>query len=254
MGMEQQRHDSSGIHHPGARRSAACDICRLRAACLPDHLQEGAAARSLMNLIVPGTPQVRGTFLYRQGDPRRAFYLVRSGSAKSFQVNENGHEDVMGFHFPTDMIGAASLEHRQYAESVVLLERSTVCEVAARDLEILLRGDATLLHSFFSKLAQSFEAERHARVRLHHASADERVADFLLELSARFAAIGRAEQSLFLSMSRYDIANYLGLAAETISRALGRLQEAGAIAVKGKSVEILARPALHRIAERSATA
>jgi len=247
-------HNGAGAHHNGARRAATCDICRLRAACLPDHLHEGDAARSLMGLIVPGTPQARGTFLYRQGETRRAFFLVRSGSAKSFQVNENGHEDVMGFHFPTDMIGAASLEHRQYAESVVLLERSTVCEVPSAELESLLRNDATLLHSFFSKLAQSFEAERHARVRLHHASADERVADFLLELSDRFRAIGRAEESLFLSMSRYDIANYLGLAAETISRALGRLQDAGVIAVKGKSVEILARPALHQIAERSANA
>ena len=254
MATEMPLHQRTSLPPGGARRSATCDICRLRAACLPDHMHDSDAARSLMGLIVPGTPQPRGAFLYRQGEPRRAFYLVRSGSAKSFQINENGHEDVMGFHFPTDMIGAASLEHRQYTESVVLLERSTVCEVSATDLEALLRSDASLLHSFFSKLMQSFEAERHARVRLHHASADERVADFLLELSDRFRAIGRAEQSLFLSMSRYDIANYLGLAAETIRRALGRLQDAGAIAVKGKSVEILMRPALHKIAERSASA
>ncbi len=254
MGIDQPHDTGIAVHHGAARRAATCDICRLRAACLPDHLQEGDAARALMGLIVPGTPQARGAFLYRQGEPRRAFYLVRSGSAKSFQVNENGHEDVMGFHFPTDMIGAASLEHRFYTESVVLLERSSVCEVQAAELEELLRSDASLLHRFFSKLAQNFEAERHARVRLHHASADERVADFLVELSARFRAIGRAEQLLFLSMSRYDIANYLGLAAETISRALGRLQDAGVIAVKGKSVEILAPPALHEIAERSASA
>ena len=160
----------------------------------------------------------------------------------------------MGFHFPTDMIGAASLEHRQYAESALLLERSTMCEVPAAALENLLSNDSTLLHSFFAKLAQSFDAERHARVRLHHASADERVADFLIELSDRFRAIGRAEEYLFLSMSRYDIANYLGLAAETVSRALGRLQDAGVIAVKGKSVQILARPALHQISVRSANA
>lgn len=254
MGTEQALHNGASLHQAAARRAATCDICRLRAACLPDHMHEGDAARALMGLIVPGTPQARGAFLYRQGEPRRAFFLVRSGSAKSFQINESGQEDVMGFHFPTDMIGAASLEQRHYSESVVLLERSTVCEVPAIELENLLRTDSSLLHSFFSKLAQSFEAERHARVRLHHASADERVADFLLELSERFRAIGRAEQSLFLSMSRYDIANYLGLAAETISRSLGRLQDAGVIAVKGKSVEILAPPALHKIAERSANA
>lgn len=235
------------------RRTATCDICRLRAACLPDHIQDQNAARALSGLIVPGVPLPRGTYLYRQGEPRRSFFLVRSGSAKSFQVNENGHEDVMGFHFPTDMIGAASLEHKNYSESAVLLERSTMCEVPAADLEVLLRNDAALLHSFFSKLAQSFEAERHARVRLHHASADERVADFLLELSSRFRAIGRDDGALFLSMSRYDIANYLGLAAETISRALGRLQDAGVIGVKGKSVEILSRVALQEIAEHSAS-
>jgi CRP/FNR family transcriptional regulator, anaerobic regulatory protein len=178
------------------RRTVACDLCRLRAACLPDHIQDPSAARALSGLVVPGQPQPRGTHLYRQGEPRRSFFFVRSGSAKSFRVNENGQEDVMGFHFPTDMIGAASLEQRQYTESVVLLERSTLCEVPAQELEVLLRNDAALLHSFFSKLAQSFEAERHARVRLHHASADERVADFLLELAARFHAIALRHRQL----------------------------------------------------------
>ncbi|MGE0859748.1 MAG: Crp/Fnr family transcriptional regulator [Gammaproteobacteria bacterium] len=253
MASEPRAIIGHGAQATALRRPAACDMCRLRAACLPDHIQDVSAARALSGLIVPGQPQARGTHLYRQGEPRRSFFLVRSGSAKSFRVNENGQEDVMGFHFPTDMIGAASLEHRQYTESVVLLERSTLCEVPAHELEVLLRNDAALLHSFFSKLAQSFEAERHARVRLHHASADERVADFLLELSTRFHAIGRDADTLFLSMSRYDIANYLGLAAETVSRALGRLQDAGVIAVKGKQVTLLARAALQDIAEHSAS-
>lgn len=254
MVIEQRGNSVGAGRHNSAGRIAACGICRLKSSCLPDHIHNDATARALGGVIVPGPPVARGTFLYRQGEPRRAYYLLRTGSAKSFQVDEHGQENIMGFHFPTDMLGGASLERREYNESVVVLERSTLCEVPAVDLEALLRGDDSLMHSFFGKLAQSFDAERHARVRLHHASADERVADFLLELSERFRLVGRAADALFLSMSRHDIANYLGLAAETISRALGRLQDAGAIAVKGKSVEILARPVLHEIAVRSATA
>jgi CRP/FNR family transcriptional regulator, anaerobic regulatory protein len=249
---EQHRNTAGAAHHRDGRRLAACNICRLKSSCLPDHIHNDAAAQALSGLIVPGLPLPRGAYLYRQGEPRRAYYLLRTGSAKSFQIDEHGQEDVMGFHFPTDMLGGASLERRDYNESVVVLERSTLCEVPAAELEALLRGDESLLHSFFAKLAQSFDAERHARVRLHHASADQRVADFLLELSERFRLVGRADDSLFLSMSRHDIANYLGLAAETVSRALGRLQDLGAIAVKGKSVDIRARPVLREIAERSA--
>ncbi len=254
MVIEQQAIGAGAGRHNDARSVTGCGICRLKSTCLPDHIHNELAARALSGLIVPGLPLARGTFLYRQGEPRRAYYLLRTGSAKSFQITEQGQEDVMGFHFPTDMLGGSSLERREYNESVIVLERSTLCEVPAAELETLLRGDESLLHSFFAKLAQSFEAERHARVRLHHASADERVADFLLELSERFRSIGRADQSLFLSMSRHDIANYLGLAAETVSRALGRLQDVGAIAVKGKSVDIRARPVLHEIAARSASA
>lgn len=251
MEMEQREFGGEGNGAPAGGRNLACDMCRLRQSCLPDHLNDDATRHTLLGLVQPGVPMPRGTVLYRQGEPRRSFYFVRTGSAKSFQIDEYGRENIMGFYLPTDMIGVASLEQADYAESVVLLERSTLCEVPAEALATAARSSESMQHRFFTKMAQSFAAERHARVRLHHASADERVADFLLELSQRLHAAGRVESALYLSMSRYDIANYLGLAAETISRAFGRLQESGVIAVKGKAIDILEGPALRAIAVRN---
>jgi CRP/FNR family transcriptional regulator len=78
--------------------------------------------------------------------------------------------------------------------------------------------------------------------------ADERLAAFLLELSERFAARGFSASTFNLTMSRVDIANYLRLAAETVSRVLRRLQEQGLIRIDGRAVELIDLPQLRQLA------
>lgn len=221
-----------------------CRFCHLHPLCLPDHLLDAPSIAALQRAIVPEPPKPRGTFLYREGEVRQAYYFIRAGSAKAFVTDEQGAECVTGFYFATDMVGALSLAHPRYTESVVTLERSNVCQVPAATLEEICRTDGALTQRFYGKLAQAFDVERHARLRLNHASADERVADFLAEMSERQDRRGLVDDNLSLSMSRYDIANYLGLAAETVSRSLRRLQEDGIIAVKGRQLQIKRRPAL----------
>lgn len=239
---------------PTTVRQATCDFCHLKPRCLPDHLLMGEAGRALQNLIISTPPRPRGSMLYREGDARTAYFFIRAGSAKAFVVDEQGTECVTGFYLPTDLIGASSLEHPRFTESVVLLERSSVCQLPAAALEEFCRRDQALYHRFIGKIADTFDTERHARLRLNHASADERVADFLAEFSTRMAALGHAPDEFSLSMSRYDIANYLGLAAETVSRSLRRLQEDGILAVRGRQLRILARPALIALREGGARA
>ena len=113
-------------------------------------------------------------------------------------------------------------------------------------------NNAAVRDNFLSKIANRIQTERHARVRLDHTSADERVADFLMELSARFRDLGRDPESLHLSMSRYDIGSYVGLAAETISRTLRRFDDAGLLTVRGKSVALRAPERLQDIAHGKA--
>jgi CRP/FNR family transcriptional regulator len=76
-------------------------------------------------------------------------------------------------------------------------------------------------------------------VLLSKKSADERIATFLVNLSARFHARGFSAQQFRLSMSRNEIGNFLGLAVETVSRVFTRFQQSGVLAAEGKEVRIL---------------
>lgn len=227
--------------------SRACDDCRLRARCLPDHLGD-TPAREVTGVIRAHRPVPRGTVLFRQGEPMTAFYLVRSGSAKSTVTDEDGSEVVMSLLLPTDMVGAGSLDQTVYHSTVVALERSAFCEIRTPDLRRLFRQDEEVQRAFLAKVRERIAADRHARIRLGHASADARVADFVLELSGRLAALGRRPDELVLPLSRQDIASCLGLASETVSRVLTRFTEAGLLSVSGKHVRIIDRPVLEAVA------
>lgn len=217
-----------------------CALCQLRGLCLPDHLEPGLI-RSIEQVIKPRPPIPRGTYLFRQGDRMTAYYFLRSGSAKSIVDEGDGRETVIGFLYPTDLIGAGSMQQTRYSSSVVTLERSAVCSVSAEHLADLWGDNDQVRDSFLSKIAKRIQSERHARVRLDHTSADQRVADFIIELSDRMAVLGRDPDDLILPMSRYDIGGYLGLAPETVSRTLRRFADADLLTVKGKSLVISER-------------
>ncbi|MGR9092906.1 MAG: Crp/Fnr family transcriptional regulator [Gammaproteobacteria bacterium] len=226
-----------------------CVLCQLRGLCLPDHIDQNVI-KSMERVIKPRLPVPRGTYLFRQGEPMTAYYFVRSGSVKSVVDDDYGRETVIGFLYPTDLIGAGSMQHATYSTSVVTLERSAVCRVSAAHLTDLWGDNEALMDSFLAKVANRIQTERHARIRLDHMNADQRVADFIIELSNRMAALGREPDDLTLPMSRYDIGSYLGLAPETVSRTLGRFADRGFVAVKGKSLQLFDRQALDELVHR----
>ncbi|MGD9600686.1 MAG: Crp/Fnr family transcriptional regulator [Gammaproteobacteria bacterium] len=219
-------------------RLTQCDHCHLKPQCLADRTLESDAAKELNRLVIGGRALPRGAFLYREGEPREFYYFLRTGAAKSFAVDASGEEHVYAFHFPTEMIGAASLEQARHTESVVLLERSFTCAIPAEPLERLCRANEPLMHSFFSKVSASFAQERRARLRVAREQVTARLADFVLDIADRMATLGRRDDVLTLPMSRYDIANFIGVAVETVSRAFRELQNAGLLEVSGRQITI----------------
>jgi len=223
--------------HLVSQRPLACEECRLRAHCLPDHLDD-VFAQTVARVIRPHQPIPRGSYLFRQGTPVSAFYFLRSGSAKSVVSDSGGRESIMRFLFPSDLVGSASMDLTTYHDSVITLERSSFCELRTADLLKMFHDDPPALQRFLTKISDSIQIERHARVRLEHSSADERVADFIVELADVYARTRRNGDELQLTMSRYDIANYIGLAPETVSRVLRRFSDDGLIVVHHKQLVV----------------
>ena len=229
--------------HTVASKSGGCAACHLHLSCLPPRTV-GNDAFGNPHPDLASVVRAKGSFVYRAGEPRRSYYLLRSGSAKAMVADEQGKGCVTMFYFPTDLIGVSSLARERYAESVELLERSSVCELPADVFEQQCSANRDLLRGVFSKMSNSYDLERGARLRLNRVAATARLADFLIEIGARMAALHRSRDKLFLPMSRYDIASHLSLACETVSRAFRRLEDEGVVAVHGRQIEIVSLAAL----------
>ena len=139
------------------------------------------------------------------------------------------------------MDGISTAHHVSNAKA---LETATVCEIPFSQLENLSQQIPTLQHHFFSLMSDEIRADRELHMLLSKKSADDRVASLLLSMSARHQRRGLSSHSFRLPMSRYDIANYLGLAVETVSRIFTRFQQKGWLEVSGRDIEILDRASL----------
>lgn len=219
----------------GAKPTAGatmCDLMDLMGA-------HEAPLGELLDLPVPVRRLRTGEALFHEGARVDSVQFVRSGSFKSFHTERDGYEQVLGFAGRTDMLGFDALCLDGHPNGAVALEDSTTFVLLVRDL--FAHSERTpafgrTLHMLLSgALArQSEQADVMAAV-----ASEVRLARFLLHLSRRMAANGQSPRRLLLRMSRRDIASYLGVAHETISRSFKMLAEWELLAVDNREVDIL---------------
>ncbi|MDE2156332.1 MAG: helix-turn-helix domain-containing protein [Xanthomonadaceae bacterium] len=222
------------------RRS--CTSCALHELCLPAGIY-GDDLRQLDTVVRDKRALERGSTLYRDGDAFKALYVVRSGSFKTFLLNEAGDMQVLAFHLPGEILGFDALASNRHVSQAEALEHSSICELPyARLMQV--SNDVPALHRQLMRvISREMVIEHRHLVMMGRQPAQERLAIFLQNLVDRYASLNRDDITLTLSMSRYDIANYLGLVVETVSRLFTRMQETGVLEVNRKSVRIL-RPDL----------
>ncbi len=216
----------------------ACGTCNLHELCLPLGVSD-ADIDLLEKIVHRSRPLPRGKFLFRVGDPFASIYVARSGAAKSFTVGRDGSEQIIGFHLPGELLGLDGLTDGVHAASARVLETTSVCEVPFERLEDTARQVPALQHQLLRLMSREITKREQQLLSLGKQSPEQRLAVLLLSLSARFSQRGYSSKRFMLPMPRLDIANFLGLAAETVSRLLRRLQDAHILAVDGRAVEIL---------------
>jgi CRP/FNR family nitrogen fixation transcriptional regulator len=165
----------------------------------------------------------RNTEICGQDEPADYLYQVVSGVVRTHKLLSDGRRQIGAFHLPGDVFGLeAGAVHRFCAEAVSdamirVAKRSAIVAMAARDM-----GFATEL---WTLIAEKLEHAEDHMLLLGRKNAEERVASFLLEMAGRF----ESEITVELPMSRQDIADYLGLTIETVSRTLTQLENKAAI-------------------------
>ncbi len=232
----------------GERAQVACSRCSLGELCLPRSLSP-EEVRRFEQIVNRSRPIHAGEHLFRAGDEFRAIASVRTGCFKSFVIDQDGQEQVLGFHLPGEIIGLDAIHSGRHMANVVALDTGAVCTLTFDSVSGLARHMPGLQSELFRVMSERIcELETISG----DLSADERIALFLLSLSDRFARRGYSEREFILAMSRRDIASFLRLATETVSRVLARMQKAGLLRVDRKQVRIRDLEALRGIARKRA--
>ena len=232
------------------RRS--CSSCALSELCLPAGIGNDDMER-LDTVVRDKRTLDRGSVLYRDGDPFEALYVVRAGSLKTFVLDDSGDVQILGFHLPGEIIGFDALASNRHVSQAEALERSSICELPYARLQ-QVTSEVPALHRQLMRVISREVIEEHRHlVMMGRQQAQEQLAIFLKSLADRYLRLQLDSTTLTLSMSRYDIANYLGLVVETVSRLFSRLEEMGVLEVNRKSVRIC-RPDLLAELCRSVTA
>ena len=223
-----------------------CSTCAFGSVCLPAGVDK-RALQELHMLVEHVGPYRAGDVIFRQGDTFTAIFAVRSSMVKTRMVDVDGHEQVLGFHLPGEVIGLNAIHPARYPCDAVALDTVYVCRFSFPALATLATRIPNVQQRLFEML--SADIGRFAQLAGDH-SADERLAAFLLELSSRFDARGFSARAFRLTMARTDIANYLRLASETVSRVLRRFQESGLVRVDGREIELTDLPRLRDLARK----
>jgi len=185
-----------------------------------------------------------GQTLFRAGQPFHALYFVHAGFFKTFDLTADGCEQVTGFRMRGEWLGLDSLGLPTYASHALALDSGEVWELPYPAV-LAVRLQVPALHACMSEgLAAEIRQDRSRMLAVGTLCAERRVASFLLDVAARHAALGFSARHFLLRMSRSDIASYLLLKHETVSRALACLRDLGCIAVQRRDVRILDGEAL----------
>jgi CRP/FNR family transcriptional regulator len=222
-----------------------CRDCATRGNCPAAFLIATSARRSdapsLHSLAL-----TRREHVFLAGEAAEALYVVRAGSVKTYMTTGAGDEHVVTFYMAGDVIGLDALATKVHQSSAVALEAAAVCAMPFNELEKFVEHSP---HWLYSVIASELVRDQHTLMVLNKKSAESRLAGFLIDLSERFRARGYSARQFNLSMGRQDIGNHLGLAVETVSRLLTRMQQEGLLEVEGRQITICDPDNLHAMAE-----
>jgi len=183
--------------------------------------------------------------LFAEGDPRSNVYRVETGAVLLYKILHDGLRQIVGFAFPGDFVGLEMLPHHTYDAHAVMPTR--VRWLSASKLWRQADEDAVIAKELFETVSQEVSGLRNHLLTIGRLTATRRVAAFLLELSRRNEQKALDRLNILLPVCRSDIADFLCLSVETVSRSLTEMKLARLISLRGwRQVKIIDRPALER--------
>lgn len=185
--------------------------------------------------------------LFLQDHPVGAVYNVTEGVVRLYKLLPDGRRQIVGFALPGDFLGLALAD--QYGVCADAVESVTACRFPREAFSSLLDTKPHLLRRLHEFATHELSLAQDQMVILGRRTADEKIASFLIGLRNRWARLNGASVTVHLPMSRQDIADFVGLTIETVSRTLSRLARERAILIVPDGVRLLDQQRIEQLAE-----
>lgn len=225
----------------------SCGNCGLFGMCRVAGL--GSKEQALMESVVERrVPVGEKETLVARGDAFEHLYAVKSGAFKTVTRTPDGEEQIVGFHFPGDIIGVEAVGIQRHTYDVVALGDSRVCKLTYGALQALQPQLKEFQQELIDAMSRRILHDQWMSRLLGTQTAERRIAAFVLSVSVRLDDRDLPGNQFRLPMSREDIANYLGLAVETVSRTLKQLHHRGILMARGRNTLIKEREQLEAVA------
>lgn len=239
FGAQAWQHDARPAQRDVATRCRELprrvNVARVNAPLIDAPLIEASLAQLIGELPLKRRVVQPRQYVFEAGQPRQALLLVHAGCVKTTVTSADGREQITSFRMRGDVLGLDSLDLSTYACNAIALDISEVWELPHAQLR---DAAAHVQRALNTALARELRRDGRWMLVQGTLAAEQRVATFLLDLSARMSMMGFSAHCLMLRMTRAEIGNYLAIKLETVTRALGRLQARGLIAVHGREIRI----------------
>lgn len=233
MRVQTMEHDVSTLARSfAAPRAAAgvpdrsiCEACEIRHLAMCSVLDDDEVGR--LDAIVSHIRLDPGRALFYEGDERGHVFTVAIGTLRLYKMLADGRRQITGFLYPGDFLGFAARQGYSYTAEAVT--EAAVCRFRVRDLETLFDEFPKLEKRVLGMARDELVAAQEQMLLLGRKTPVEKIASFLLGLSRRAERWELPASPVILSMSRSDIADFLGLTVETVSRTFTRMRSEGVI-------------------------
>ncbi len=226
-----------------------CDDCAMNSICQPI-----ATAQQSINLsdsyLHKRISAKKNKVLFQQSTPLTDIYAVSSGIFKLCQQTDNDEENIIGLRFPGELIGEDALYLKFYNYTAIAVGDSSVCKISVEQMTSCGKVVPEIQQNLIYLLSrQTYIRQRNFQAYIGKKSADSLLAAFLLNIIERNANYTGSDNCIELALIRNDVANFLGLRRETLSRVFSKFQKDQLIQVEGKRIQLLEQKKLIKLAD-----
>ncbi|WP_404401077.1 helix-turn-helix domain-containing protein [Idiomarina seosinensis] len=239
--MTRTRKDQAEV---AMRNPIQCNQCCMQSICVPAGLIPSEIERLDKSSREPHVYAKKST-VYSPDQPMHSLFAIKSGSVKCYTIDREGKQQITSFHLAGDIIGMESISKGAAVTYCEALETSMLCEIKLNRL--FAQDFSGVDKNLLQLLSQRLEQRNAHYLSVVNTSAEQRIASFILSISKHFFEHGFSRYEFRLPMTRTDIANYLGLAVETVSRIFTSFKQQGIIDTQQSMLKIKEPAVLERL-------